>query len=121
MRIRIASKHCTAQMVQRGCKEYGIDSILFYLFCVRSVVVKRKNKYYYFIGSILKKSINNFNKQRNLSSETLDQSNCFSCQVIQRQDQLVPYYIMDVAATVPCLPGLFVAGVFSAALRYCFS
>lgn len=36
--------------------------------------------------------------------------------VIQRQDQLMPYYIMDVAATVPCLPGLFVAGVFSAAL-----
>jgi hypothetical protein len=28
---------------------------------------------------------------------------------------------MDVTATVPCLPGLFVAGVFSAALRYSIS
>ncbi|XP_069699584.1 sodium-coupled monocarboxylate transporter 1-like [Periplaneta americana] len=35
---------------------------------------------------------------------------------IQRQDQLVPYYIMDTAASIPGLPGLFVAGVFSAAL-----
>lgn len=33
----------------------------------------------------------------------------------------MPYYIMDVTATVPCLPGLFVAGVFSAALRYSIS
>lgn len=36
---------------------------------------------------------------------------------IERQDQLVPYYVMDIAATIPSLPGLFIAGVFSAALR----
>ena len=42
---------------------------------------------------------------------------CSSRQAIERQDQLVPYYIMDIAATIPSLPGLFVAGVFSAALR----
>ncbi|KDR17314.1 hypothetical protein L798_08513, partial [Zootermopsis nevadensis] len=44
--------------------------------------------------------------------------NCdpLKAKAIQGQDQLVPYYIMDTAAIIPCLPGLFVAGVFSAAL-----
>ncbi|KAJ9575557.1 hypothetical protein L9F63_007565, partial [Diploptera punctata] len=36
--------------------------------------------------------------------------------VITKQDQLIPYYIMDIAASIPGLPGLFIAGVFSAAL-----
>lgn len=35
---------------------------------------------------------------------------------IKKADQLVPYFVMDVARVVPGLPGLFVAGVFSAAL-----
>ncbi|XP_069699563.1 sodium-coupled monocarboxylate transporter 1-like [Periplaneta americana] len=35
---------------------------------------------------------------------------------ISRSDQLIPYYIMDVASLIPGLPGLFVAGIFSAAL-----
>jgi hypothetical protein len=38
-------------------------------------------------------------------------------QEIKRADQLLPYYVMDVAGFVPGLPGLFVAGVFCAALR----
>lgn len=38
-------------------------------------------------------------------------------QAIKKPDQLVPYFVMDVARVVPGLPGLFVAGVFSAALR----
>ena len=36
---------------------------------------------------------------------------------ISRNDQLLPYYIMDVAGKIPGLPGLFLAGVFCAALR----
>lgn len=35
---------------------------------------------------------------------------------IKKPDQIFPYYVMDIAQSVPGLPGLFVAGVFSAAL-----
>ncbi|KAJ9575571.1 hypothetical protein L9F63_007579 [Diploptera punctata] len=35
---------------------------------------------------------------------------------ITKTDQLLSYYVMDIAASVPGLPGLFVAGIFSAAL-----
>lgn len=38
-------------------------------------------------------------------------------QKITRIDLLVPYFIIDVSSQVPGLPGLFVAGVFSAAIR----
>lgn len=36
---------------------------------------------------------------------------------IQKVDQILPYYIMDVTSTLPGLPGLFIAGIFCAALR----
>ncbi|XP_071451106.1 sodium-coupled monocarboxylate transporter 1-like [Hetaerina americana] len=39
-----------------------------------------------------------------------------SANVVRAPDQLLPYYVMDVAASLPGLPGLFMAGVFSAAL-----
>ncbi|XP_065347930.1 sodium-coupled monocarboxylate transporter 1-like [Cloeon dipterum] len=35
---------------------------------------------------------------------------------IQRHDQLIPFFVLDVAGHIPGLGGLFVAGVFSAAL-----
>ncbi|CRK94412.1 CLUMA_CG007919, isoform A [Clunio marinus] len=35
---------------------------------------------------------------------------------IQKIDQILPYFVMDVASKVPGLPGLFIAGIFSAAL-----
>lgn len=35
---------------------------------------------------------------------------------IEKVDQILPYFIMEVAEQVPGLPGLFVAGIFSAAL-----
>lgn len=37
-------------------------------------------------------------------------------QVIARSDQLLPYYVLDVAADIPGLPGLFLAGLVSAGL-----
>ncbi|KAF4521053.1 hypothetical protein B566_EDAN008125 [Ephemera danica] len=36
--------------------------------------------------------------------------------MIKKSDQLLPYFVSQIADTVPGLPGLFVAGVFSAAL-----
>lgn len=35
---------------------------------------------------------------------------------IEKLDQILPYFIMQVAERVPGLPGLFIAGIFSAAL-----
>ncbi|CAG9768944.1 unnamed protein product [Ceutorhynchus assimilis] len=35
---------------------------------------------------------------------------------IHKSDQLLPYFIMDIAGDIPGLPGMFVSGVFSAAL-----
>lgn len=38
--------------------------------------------------------------------------------LIHRKDQLLPYYVLDVAGHIFGLPGLFISGVFSTALRY---
>ncbi|KDR17310.1 hypothetical protein L798_08509 [Zootermopsis nevadensis] len=35
---------------------------------------------------------------------------------ISRSDQLLAYYVMDIASAIPGLPGLFMAGIFSASL-----
>lgn len=35
---------------------------------------------------------------------------------ITRSDQLIAYYVVDIASSIPGLPGLFLAGIFSAAL-----
>ncbi|RZC39191.1 SSF domain containing protein, partial [Asbolus verrucosus] len=40
----------------------------------------------------------------------------FTTKEVTRNDQLLPYYVMDVARNIPGLSGLFIAGVFSAAL-----
>ncbi|XP_058448375.1 sodium-coupled monocarboxylate transporter 1-like [Malaya genurostris] len=36
--------------------------------------------------------------------------------LVKKNDQVFPYYVLDVARKIPGLPGLFVVGVFSAAL-----
>jgi len=36
--------------------------------------------------------------------------------VVARSDKILPYYVLDVAADVPGLPGLFLAGLVSAGL-----
>lgn len=36
--------------------------------------------------------------------------------LVEKPDQIVPYYVMDVASSIPGLSGLFVAGIFCAAL-----
>ena len=36
--------------------------------------------------------------------------------IIERTDQLMPYYVMQTMAKIPGIPGLFTAGVFSGAL-----
>lgn len=35
---------------------------------------------------------------------------------IEKLDQVLPFFVMDVASKIPGLPGLFIAGIFSAAL-----
>ncbi|KAF6211056.1 hypothetical protein GE061_014169 [Apolygus lucorum] len=44
--------------------------------------------------------------------------NCdpISTKVIKKADQILPYYVMAISKTFPGLPGVFVSGVFSAAL-----
>ena len=37
--------------------------------------------------------------------------------IIESRDQIVPYFVMDKLGYLPGVPGLFVACVFSAALR----
>lgn len=41
----------------------------------------------------------------------------FSNKQIKHPDQILPYYVLDVAKDIPGLPGLFISGVFSTALR----
>lgn len=46
------------------------------------------------------------------------QCDLFSTGAIKTDDQMVPYFLMEVAGSVPGLPGLFTVGVVSAGLRY---
>ena len=36
---------------------------------------------------------------------------------IQKQNQLLPFYVMEIARQIPGLSGLFISGIFSAGLR----
>ena len=38
-------------------------------------------------------------------------------QQVSTSDQLFPLFVMETLGTIPGLPGLFVAGIFSGALR----
>jgi hypothetical protein len=39
-------------------------------------------------------------------------------QLVSKPDQLFPRFVMDTLGNYPGVPGLFVAGIFSGALRY---
>jgi solute carrier family 5 (sodium-coupled monocarboxylate transporter), member 8/12 len=39
-----------------------------------------------------------------------------STKQIQKVDQILPFFVMEVASRIPGLPGIFIAGIFSAAL-----
>ncbi|KAK5642192.1 hypothetical protein RI129_008359 [Pyrocoelia pectoralis] len=39
-----------------------------------------------------------------------------STKQVYRDDQLLPYFVLDISSRIPGLPGIFIAGVFSAAL-----
>lgn len=36
---------------------------------------------------------------------------------IERTDQLLPYYVLDVAKNIPGISGFFIAGILAASLR----
>lgn len=35
---------------------------------------------------------------------------------VEKNDQILPYYVVEVAGSIPGISGLFIAGIFSAAL-----
>lgn len=39
-------------------------------------------------------------------------------QQVTKMDQILPFFIAEVGASVPGIAGVFVAGIFSAALRF---
>ena len=41
---------------------------------------------------------------------------CILLQLVDKPDQIFPLFVMQVMGDIPCIPGLFVAGVFSGAL-----
>lgn len=53
------------------------------------------------------------NKSNNYSWRDL-----FGRQMIKKADEIVPYYVMETVGSWSGLPGLFVAGIFSGALRF---
>jgi len=38
--------------------------------------------------------------------------------MIQKSDEIIPYFLMDTVGSWTGMPGLFVAGVFSGSLRF---
>lgn len=41
--------------------------------------------------------------------------------IVSKEDQLLPYFVLDIAGHIPGLPGLFIAGIVCAGLRYASS
>jgi hypothetical protein len=41
-------------------------------------------------------------------------------QKISKNDEIVAYFIMEIAENIPCLSGLFMAAIVSAAIRWTF-
>ena len=58
--------------------------------------------------------INFYNFPNFFNSITWFNTNRF--QMVEKPDQIFPIFVMQVMGDIPCIPGLFVAGVFSGAL-----
>lgn len=50
-------------------------------------------------------------------SATYAECDPFVTKQIERTDQLLPYYVLNIAKNIPGLSGLFTAGVLTASLR----
>lgn len=37
---------------------------------------------------------------------------------VDKEDQLLPHFVLDIVGHIPGLPGLFIAGIVCAGLRY---
>lgn len=81
---------------------------------VRDLKKARNSVYVFVFGLIFIKSCSCFT---GLCMYAL-YSDCdpMSLGMVKKIDQMVPYFVMDVTRDFPGLPGLFVAGIFSAAL-----
>ena len=63
----------------------------------------------------VKKIIINFYNFPNFSN-LINWFNKNRFQMVEKPDQIFPIFVMQVMGDIPCIPGLFVAGVFSGAL-----
>jgi sodium-coupled monocarboxylate transporter 8/12 len=81
---------------------------------VPDVKFARKSVFIFVIGVIFIKSTSCFTGLIMYARyETCDP---ISTRQVKKLDQMLPYFVMDVAEKVPGLPGIFIAGIFSAAL-----
>lgn len=46
-----------------------------------------------------------------------ENANKVECHFLQNDDQLFPFYVMQTVGNLRGIPGLFIAGIFGAALR----
>lgn len=53
-----------------------------------------------------------------LLSATYGDCDPFITKKIKKNDELVPSYVLDVARNIPGIPGLFIAGIITASLRF---
>ncbi|KAJ3663287.1 hypothetical protein Zmor_007590 [Zophobas morio] len=114
------TKHDSFWTVFIGICVHWIGGMAIHQSCVQkylSVSTFHKSKLtvvYFFIGIVIMCTLSVF-------TGLIMYSRYFSCDpfttgVVQKNDQLLPYYIMDVASHIPGLSGLFMAGIFCAAL-----
>lgn len=81
---------------------------------VRDLSKARNSIYVFVFGLIFIKSCSCFIGL--IMYATYSDCDPISVGIVKKIDQMLPYFVMDVTRDFPGLPGLFVAGIFSAAL-----